>query len=510
MTTGPELPRRSPRKLGRRAEDVEAVREGEDTAEEIEDPSRSSPSVEEREAVEDAIVCPEASAGPGAFQYPQFKDQEAARNFNTFLWSNVMNQVKLRSICKQLSLKISKATKKMLISRIMLYVLRKQQLPDGADMAKILSADVHTTFVQWARENKDKETNWTTPDPKQLLSVLSESEQDRWRAVLRARKQTALLEEIRGEGGETNERLVQTTLTAGVPPPFSLNEFARLCVILRDDERANAALQCAVGDELDRSKLDARVTRESYWTIVAQRFNSDGVDSREDFSGRVDGIDSNARPLSTRAPALLRKQYMDVRGAFTAALEKWKASGQNDPARFPNFLKYNDYSGDLSAEGKRLYILFTVCRSGTSNEAAVFLNQTVKTIDGAGMGYDEGAGSGGDLQERPAKRTKRESIEREVQLAMAKGVSQMGALSEARTKLINQQIQKTTVASNDGQNVLNKSSNMVKMMGVLEQAKGYAERASNESGGQFGSFNTLAKAIYDKISKNVDSLLREE
>ncbi|PXF46056.1 hypothetical protein BWQ96_04156 [Gracilariopsis chorda] len=46
-------------------------------------------------------------------------------------------------------------------------------------------------------------------------------------------------------------------------PTFSLNEFARLIVILRDDEPAKNALD-KTGKILNRRELDAKVTQDSY------------------------------------------------------------------------------------------------------------------------------------------------------------------------------------------------------------------------------------------------------
>jgi len=51
-------------------------------------------------------------------------------------------------------------------------------------------------------------------------------------------------------------------------PDVSTDEFARLSVIMRDGERARAALNTAVGMELSWEQLDARMTRDSFWGIV--------------------------------------------------------------------------------------------------------------------------------------------------------------------------------------------------------------------------------------------------
>lgn len=50
----------------------------------------------------------------------------------------------------------------------------------------------------------------------------------------------------------------------GAPRGFSLNEFARLCVLLRDDERAHWALTSAICAELTRFPLDAIISRDLF------------------------------------------------------------------------------------------------------------------------------------------------------------------------------------------------------------------------------------------------------
>lgn len=95
-------------------------------------------------------------------------------------------------------------------------------------------------------------------------------------------------------------------IEGNVSIPFSLNEFARLFFILRDDERANAALQYSFWQELGRRQLGVKATCESYCVTVTQSFN--------------------ASPLIHREKALPRRQYMDVRGPFTSALGIWSQS----------------------------------------------------------------------------------------------------------------------------------------------------------------------------------------
>ncbi|KAI0556758.1 hypothetical protein FGB62_409g04 [Gracilaria domingensis] len=122
---------------------------------------------------------------------------------------------------------------------------------------------------------------------------------------------------------------------------FNVNEFARLLVLLRDDPQCRFAIQKAMGDQMDSIKLDNRVTRDSYWTIVEKRFNNKAGDSKESFKGFVDEIDSNSRPIKHRPGEQLKTTFFSNKAAFTKVFDRWSASGQNDPARIYDFLEYD-------------------------------------------------------------------------------------------------------------------------------------------------------------------------
>lgn len=64
---------------------------------------------------------------------------------------------------------------------------------------------------------------------------------------------------------------------------FTLNEFARLFLLLRNNERARSGLSTAIDAELSKMQLHAHVIRESFWTVVEQRMSDEHVDTTEDF-----------------------------------------------------------------------------------------------------------------------------------------------------------------------------------------------------------------------------------
>jgi len=173
------------------------------------------------------------------------------------------------------------------------------------------------------------------------------------------------------------------------PPEFSHSEEVRLFVVLRDEERTRSALHSSMGQKMSRSQLDARKTRDSFWGVVEERFNDAELDSRLDLTGRVDDICPNQRPLAFRKAAQLKTEYIGVRAEFTLRVTRWKASGQNDPDRFPNFLD-RTRAGELYATSKSLFILFTCCRLGEADADETFYNLSSKMIRNAAAGYDEG------------------------------------------------------------------------------------------------------------------------
>ena len=168
---------------------------------------------------------------------------------------------------------------------------------------------------------------------------------------------------------------------------FSISEFARLCIIMRDDEDAKAAL-LGTGQELTRSQLDAGFTRESYWGIIEDRFNDPSLKLNLNMVGMVDEVDSTKPPPCHRSASFLKEKFFDAKRSFTTCLENWSVSGQNDNADFKRFA--GTRNGDLTAEGKRNMVLFVCARKGTDNEDTRFLNFCTRVIP-FGRGCDEGS-----------------------------------------------------------------------------------------------------------------------
>ena len=194
-------------------------------------------------------------------------------------------------------------------------------------------------------------------------------------------------------------------------PNFSISEFARLIVLMKDDERVRSAL-FKLGQELRRSELDSGNTRDTFWGIIEGRFNDQSVLVRFSFVGHIEEVDPSAPPLCHRSAEVLKLQFRDTRSVFTEALNKWNRSGQNDPDRFLNFLSKNEQM--LYASSKRALIMFVVSRLGTPYEDTFFVEMSSKAIWQGG--YEAGMDSlkreysnEGDGRASGSKRSKRAS-----------------------------------------------------------------------------------------------------
>lgn len=174
---------------------------------------------------------------------------------------------------------------------------------------------------------------------------------------------------------------------------FSIDEFARLMVLLRDDERTRSAVHKATGGTMNRLEQEYGANRDSWWTIAANRFNDEHVDSVESFAGRLDGVNSNKRPPVLRTATTLKEQFGKGRTAFTLPKSNFERSGQNNPENFVGFLRCQN-NGALTMDSKRAYVIFCVSRLGTEGRDDRFLDLMTKTTAG---GFDEGMPSIGAI-----------------------------------------------------------------------------------------------------------------
>ncbi|KAI0556747.1 hypothetical protein FGB62_414g01 [Gracilaria domingensis] len=163
----------------------------------------------------------------------------------------------------------------------------------------------------------------------------------------------------------------------------------KLIILLRDGELAKKAFQDYYGKSLTRLDLEFGRTRVSHWLDIANRFSDPLVQSKENFTGRMDEINSSQKSLCYRDPSVLKEQFENVNKMVTKVVANWSKSSQNDPDNFKSFLRRNP-TGGLSAESKRIYTFFIVARMETSSAVDELINCTKSTVPGSGENLEEG------------------------------------------------------------------------------------------------------------------------
>ena len=143
-----------------------------------------------------------------------------------------------------------------------------------------------------------------------------------------------------GDGGGIAPAKYRQSTTAN-NTPFSLSEFARLCVILRDDSHARKAL-LDLNNELTLQDFRANFTRDDLWREIAKRFNDISVSYEQAFSTSVPEACSADPPLCARSAERLKDVYQRTPSMFTQRFEYYSRSGNNDPDSFPNYFWPHD------------------------------------------------------------------------------------------------------------------------------------------------------------------------
>jgi hypothetical protein len=129
---------------------------------------------------------------------------------------------------------------------------------------------------------------------------------------------------------------------------FSVADFARLFMLLTQDEEVRCAL-IASGKNLLRTELDAGARRDDFWsTTVAPRYNDGSLNISEMlFISSLEAVveiqgESEPRPASAtpipRTGGELKEKFFRVRALFSECHRRRSVSGQMDPESFASFL----------------------------------------------------------------------------------------------------------------------------------------------------------------------------
>ncbi|PXF40030.1 hypothetical protein BWQ96_10264 [Gracilariopsis chorda] len=185
----------------------------------------------------------------------------------------------------------------------------------GVSLQELLT---NSSFVQDLRKLQHSNVILQScPDDAHLLELFEQRERDLW---------TSYMEQIRARvceaqktlhcEAEPEDLLLLRHKPNGVPK-FTLDEFARLALVIKDDETARKAIMKAVGLPLDRQELDDRVGRDEDFSVVADRFNDQTLSTIADLSNVLEKVDPSRMPVVKRSPFLLKRHYQEARKDFT-------------------------------------------------------------------------------------------------------------------------------------------------------------------------------------------------
>lgn len=153
---------------------------------------------------------------------------------------------------------------------------------------------------------------------------------------------------------------------------------------------ARSAGIAATERELTRTELDKRVTQDSFWAIIAERFNDLSVHVALNLHGRLDNVDAG-RPLhNLREAGRLRNAFIDTSGPFTLTKDRWSRSGQLCADNFADFVLRTDRG--ITTSGRREWIIFTAACLGTQHPYDRLLRLYTSTVPHvlADAVFDEG------------------------------------------------------------------------------------------------------------------------
>lgn len=229
-----------------------------------------------------------------------------------------------------------------------------------------LAANIHCpSFDNFEKENSRSGMDWKEPPGDDVIREALKKAGDKLES------RDAIKQRVEREEGCNEVADVPST------PNFTLSEFARLLVLMKEDEKVRESMY-RLGQELRRAELDTGTSRDSFWGIIEARFNDVSLLVKFSFEGYLSDADPSAPPLCNRSGEVLKGHFRDAKSVFTKALDRWNRSGQNDPDKFVDFLSCNGQS--LYASSKRALAMFVVSKLGTPYQDSFFVELSCKTI----------------------------------------------------------------------------------------------------------------------------------
>lgn len=282
-----------------------------------------------------------------------------------FTYLNKQTKHTLRGIAKSRGKRIG-GTKKVLVYRLYRFLFLVQE-NNGDPIEKLDQNEQCPSFALFEKHHNECDEIWQAPpDAAEIATVLGSVE----------------LSEDLGNG--SSGVVISPHAIQNTSPFFSISEFARLVLILRDYHARKPQFKHV--DEINRAQLDVAHNRQGFWGAIANLFNNHSIAPHFSFIGPLEGVDAAAPPPVPRPGTSLKQHFWDARSIFNKAVERWSRSGQNDPCRFTDFLSQN---GRVSyASCKRALVLFVVSKMGSANADTSFIEMSNARIDVGG--YEEG------------------------------------------------------------------------------------------------------------------------
>ena len=343
---------------------------------------------------------------------PSVRPTEADNLTCAFTFLSKLSVKELRQIVRDWNLRQA-GNKSMLVARAFLDV--KKAMLDNKSLSAVFGGQsVTARYESWINHqitlDRRSPRHWNrVPNESELISKLDPKEADIYSREVQSisrikdglqpipdRNQRALESDqpLRGDEIALGRHEQDIVGIRGETSSFSIYEFARLCMIMRDDEDAKAPFG-GIGQELNRSQLDAGFTRESYWGILEERFNDRNVKLHLNMARNLDDLDFKLPPPALRSARFLKDKFFEVRSSFTTCWDNWSKSGHNNNKGFDRFAGYRN--GSLTAAGKRHMVLFVCARIGTAHEDTSFSSMCTRMIP-----FNRGCDEGGNASDIPS------------------------------------------------------------------------------------------------------------
>ena len=158
---------------------------------------------------------------------------------------------------------------------------------------------------------------------------------------------------------------------------FTVNEFARLIHVLREDDVRKELLKSV--RPRSRIELEQNHSPDAFWGVLVEPlFNDASYQPKKPWFIPIELSDVNpSRVETTRSAESLKRQYQSIRAIFTKHYSNWSQSGQNDPE---NFFEFTDSASNIEGVSRKEQYHFHFLRCGTPLEDRALIEIVLRTM----------------------------------------------------------------------------------------------------------------------------------